>query len=424
MLKIIIKILFILLVIIATNAQALNGNKPDPNTEIDTNAINILLKNARLVNQYTSNAHIQFYREALINAKEIDFKNGINRAYIGLINSLFYKEFYDLALTYALEYKEYAEQSNNQKNISQANLLLGNLFSRQKNFKKSLQHHHLSKAYYKNTNDDYMFARNLVSIAITYNDLKNFDSASYYLKQSIQLFKSNNHISELANSTLGLAEIELGRKKTNLAKDYAINSLLYYNSIQLNHGICNTYGVLSQIYMEEKKYDSCLFFAKKSLAISKELNLLQNQNTCLQILSNAYYKTKIYDSAFVYLEKHKLCNDSLTSRNSVIKMDNSIFKYDLYLKETTLAKQNDQIIFSKKQNNLLFIILTLISLCLTISILAFKKNSKATKKIVLQNKELEEKQNEILASIRYAKRLQQSLLPTEKYITKNLKKQK
>lgn len=42
----------------------------------------------------------------------------------------------------------------------------------------------------------------------------------------------------------------------------------------------------------------------------------------------------------------------------------------------------------------------------------------------IKNKLIEEKQNEILASIRYAKRIQQALLPTEKFIEKNINKLK
>jgi hypothetical protein len=38
-----------------------------------------------------------------------------------------------------------------------------------------------------------------------------------------------------------------------------------------------------------------------------------------------------------------------------------------------------------------------------------------------QKKEVEEKQKEIIDSIRYAKRIQQALLPNEKYIERNLK---
>ena len=40
--------------------------------------------------------------------------------------------------------------------------------------------------------------------------------------------------------------------------------------------------------------------------------------------------------------------------------------------------------------------------------------------INLQKEIIEEKQKEVMDSIRYAKRIQQSLLPTEKYIARNL----
>lgn len=41
--------------------------------------------------------------------------------------------------------------------------------------------------------------------------------------------------------------------------------------------------------------------------------------------------------------------------------------------------------------------------------------------VELQKKLVEEKQKEVMDSIHYAKRIQQSLLPTEKYIHRNLK---
>ncbi len=49
--------------------------------------------------------------------------------------------------------------------------------------------------------------------------------------------------------------------------------------------------------------------------------------------------------------------------------------------------------------------------------------TKKQKQIIEHQKQLvEEKQIEVLASIRYAKRIQQSLLPTEKFIERILKK--
>jgi hypothetical protein len=54
-----------------------------------------------------------------------------------------------------------------------------------------------------------------------------------------------------------------------------------------------------------------------------------------------------------------------------------------------------------------------------------KKLIEVQKKIVEEQKRLvDEKQKEVLDSIRYAKRIQQSLMPTETYISRNIRKLK
>lgn len=54
-----------------------------------------------------------------------------------------------------------------------------------------------------------------------------------------------------------------------------------------------------------------------------------------------------------------------------------------------------------------------------------KKLIEVQKKIVEEQKRLvDEKQKEVLDSIRYSKRIQQSLMPTETYISRNIRKLK
>ena len=55
---------------------------------------------------------------------------------------------------------------------------------------------------------------------------------------------------------------------------------------------------------------------------------------------------------------------------------------------------------------------------------SYRQKKKANEIIAQQKILVEEKQKEVLASIEYAKRIQQSLLPTEKYIEKNLERLK
>src|SRR5205814_262155 len=55
-----------------------------------------------------------------------------------------------------------------------------------------------------------------------------------------------------------------------------------------------------------------------------------------------------------------------------------------------------------------------------VSFRAYRQKQKANEIISHQKYLVDEKQKEILDSIHYAKRIQQSLLPTEKYLEKNL----
>ena len=54
----------------------------------------------------------------------------------------------------------------------------------------------------------------------------------------------------------------------------------------------------------------------------------------------------------------------------------------------------------------------------------YRQKQKANEIISRQKLVVEEKQKEILDSIHYAKRIQQSLLPSEKYIERQLKQKK
>ncbi|MEO6302193.1 MAG: hypothetical protein ABIP51_03365, partial [Bacteroidia bacterium] len=96
----------------------------------------------------------------------------------------------------------------------------------------------------------------------------------------------------------------------------------------------------------------------------------------------------------------------------------------------TKSQQLQQEELKRKQNEIKFAIAgaSLVFILLIIVIFSWRNKQKANKALAEKNAEIhlqkeiiEEKQKEVMDSIRYAKRIQQSLLPTEKYIARNLK---
>lgn len=82
---------------------------------------------------------------------------------------------------------------------------------------------------------------------------------------------------------------------------------------------------------------------------------------------------------------------------------------------------DDSIVCYKQAHRNIYLLVTgLILVIATIAIKLLLLNRKATKLLRERNELIEEKNKNITDSINYAKRIQQSLLPTEKYIQKKL----
>lgn len=139
----------------------------------------------------------------------------------------------------------------------------------------------------------------------------------------------------------------------------------------------------------------------------------------------------IYDS--LKKDKNITATDQKFSTDSMIidyvKNENSNIHRIVNLQKTQAAFElNKHLLDSEKQKNKLYLMGGLIFSVLFLFILYFLvKNVRQKKVIVEKHKEIQEqkklvdeKQKDIIDSITYARRIQQSLLPTEKYIDKSL----
>lgn len=126
---------------------------------------------------------------------------------------------------------------------------------------------------------------------------------------------------------------------------------------------------------------------------------------------NAYYQSLMWDKDY-----ENAISKTFEILNSQISQENN-------LKLLEIEKESE-----KKQKKYLYLIILIVVLITIGSIIAYFRQRKLKKLINIQKDEvekqkhaIEEKQKEMLDSIRYARRIQTSLLPTEKYIDKVIK---
>jgi hypothetical protein len=118
---------------------------------------------------------------------------------------------------------------------------------------------------------------------------------------------------------------------------------------------------------------------------------------------------------------------SEASRKASIRQE---YKYEFEKKESLMRSEQEKKnalaeVERKRQEFFLYLVIAIAVAVAIVALVVIRslQTTRKQKRIIEQQKQLvEEKQKEILDSIHYAKRIQRSLLPSERSIEKNLRK--
>jgi len=161
------------------------------------------------------------------------------------------------------------------------------------------------------------------------------------------------------------------------------------------------------------------------LSLSKEINFPDALRDSYNALASLYENKNEPKKALRYYKLSISFRDSLRNEQQLKEINQKEMNNELFKKEVLLKAENEKQKLEhneKQKRNRILIFSTLFVLLLivvfAISIYNRYKLSQRQKKLI------EEKQKEILDSIRYAKRIQQTMLPSEKFIDSKIKKNK
>lgn len=267
---------------------------------------------------------------------------------------------------------------------------------------------------------------------------ENLDSATYYYSKALKLKIENKDSVGIPYSLNNLAGVCFMKNKVSEGLTYISQSNEIRKRLKDFIGICWNEFSLGELFMNLKDYKSAEVHVRKSLQLAKEYTYPELIARNTRYMALIYEQKKQFDSAYIAFTRFYLLNDSLYNvqkQNQLIEMETV---YETEKKSFRIKSLNDEnnlkeIDLQKKKNTVYFlgIIVILFALAGVVIARAYRQKNKAHKIISIQKKEaerqkevIEDKQKEILDSIHYAKRIQQSLLPTEKYIERNVNKQK
>lgn len=239
----------------------------------------------------------------------------------------------------------------------------------------------------------------------------------------------------LHNIYIIMGDAHLMKSEPGVAADYYNEALILSNEVDNDAGRSSALLKIAELDLRDHKIAEAKQHAEGALYYAKKKEFAQHIRDAAFLLVKVY---KAEGNAVAALEMQDLAyklKDSINNAESQKAMLQQQFQYEYEKKETELKaiQEKESQLYTeenRKQRMMLFATiggLTLVALTALVLFQRFRV-TRRQKKIIEEQKaevdaayhKLDEKNREVMDSIRYAKRIQTSLLPNERYIEKKL----
>jgi serine phosphatase RsbU (regulator of sigma subunit) len=332
-----------------------------------------------------------------------------------------------------LESVDYAEQLDDPTSIAFAQGVLGIIYRANQEIEKAKEAYEYMLEAAKEANDTLEIARAYNGIGIVYMMDAEYDIGLDYWKQSLELKlilgEQQSAASSMANIALYYKDI--GRyyeAKEYLEKALEINLASNdFESVGFNHTI------MGDMYFKMENYEKSISHYELAIEFIDSSKSMFNKEAALFGLSDALAKKGRYKEA---LDRHKelteLLMDQYNEDNARItkelttkfetdkkEKENLLLKTENEAKDARISEEQAKIALKETTNLYLLIGLGLVGVALVMIIIVLRRVRQAKIEVEEQKHLVEEKNQEIIDSIGYAKRLQEAILPTDRSINTN-----
>ena len=389
---------------------------------------------------------------------------------------------YKNALNSFSEALEVGKSQGDTAKIVASEMNVGSIFYVLNNYDKALQHY-LETAKIMEANSDERIDGLYGNIGMVYNDLNDLEKAEFYLKRSLTLTeKYSKDVKDQIKSLNVLGMVYRKRGLYKKSEETFLKALKFSDKdAKYNRDRADIHSNLAELYKETNDLDqqkhhilksinlyiktnnySDVIYSKKALAdyyfdkgkikeataeIREALSLFDTTDVNISLEQGLYssyarimYAQKQYKDAYDKLEMGYNLSDTLFDLMKVeqaaqletkyfyqqkMKLD-SIQRAEERKKEALRIKkekaESETALAQQKLYSLLGVGGSFSLLIIAFILLkAYRNKNKSNVLISAQKKQIETKQNEILDSIQYAKRIQTAILPSENLVKTYLK---
>ena len=370
-----------------------------------------------------------------------EIKNEMGQAkHLGNIGmSYYYKGEFPKAIHYYLRALQKDEALGDKTGVARHTANIGGVYFELREYEKAKEFYFKALKIEEELGNKREISRHLGNIGMVYNMLLDVDKSLEYSFKSYDMIKESGDKYYIAYALNNIATSYRLAEDIQKSLLYDQQALKIREEIGDQKGIAESNANVGTDYTDLKMYKE----AEKYLLLAADVSLsngyLDMNSEVEQALSVLYQKMKDVPNELLHYKKFIQIRDSIYNVESAKKTLQLQMQYDFDKKTTADSLQmavDKQLAAAelkqeKIQRYALFAGLILVLFFTFVLFNRFRIIRKQKtiieqqKEIVEKQKELvEEKQREIIDSIHYAKRIQRSLLPTEKYIDRVMNKLK
>jgi tetratricopeptide (TPR) repeat protein len=361
-------------------------------------------------------------------------KAGIARAYNNLGNLDFETGRYSEAIKYHFASLKLNESIGNKKGMASSLNNMANIYASRGDNRQAIGKYYEALQVYLEADHKVGIGNAYNNIALVYGQMDRYDSAAFYIQKSYQVRSEINDKRGIASCLANLGVFYLELRKFNESLIYFKKALAAKEELNDIAGVGAENKNIATNYVYLNKPKEAIEYAEKALAIAKQTNALDDLKSAYVVAAMAYGKAGDYKKAFDYQNIYVTLNDSAQNEKNSRIITEMNTKYETEKKEKEnllLQAQNDLSVATIKQQKIItYLVIGGLLIALVLAFFIFKglkKQRQANSIISLQKQEVEkqkdlveEKQKEIIDSINYAKRIQNSLLANKEFLDHNI----
>lgn len=443
------------------------------NSDSDTSQVNILCALSEKYTDINPEKALSYSKQARLLAQSVSYKKGVANSCFNIAKAYHAKSDNIQALAFLNIAQQIFFQINDLSRLSDVYSTIGNIQMDLGSYKPAMDFSLKALKIREDLKDSLSISSSYLNIGSIYESLKDYDKALGFYSQSLAIRNKMNYLSGVADCYNNMANIYSAKGDFNKALELLELSLKIKEKIGNKKGIAHTLNNIGGIYTETGRYEKAREYYLKSYEIKKQINDTRGIVGALSNIGAGYFFTKDFKNANKYFllassqaqmigaKDLLLINyqNAVETYNELKDYKNAVlyYQYIIELKDSILniesskamhemqakfnfEKQEKEIKILTQKNEIQdlevsrqrlfkngFIIGFVLILILAFVLLnRYQLKQKANAKLESQKQEIvrqhnalniayeqiEAKNKDITDSIKYAKRIQEAILPT------------